>query len=57
MEVIYFLNQVASYLPCFLKLLLSWKCVCTRVETGSGHPGHVFARSSGSDPDSALDHV
>ena len=22
----------------------------TRVETGSGHPGHVLARSSGSDP-------
>ena len=37
-----------------------------RVETGSGHPGHIFAGSSGSDllykisesdPDSALDHV
>ena len=38
----------------------------TRVETGSGYPGHVLPGSSGSDPaykvswsdpDSALDHV
>ena len=40
--------------------------VCTRVETGSGHPGHVLSGSSRSDPvykisrfdhDSAVDHM
>ena len=28
-----------------------------RVETGSGHPGYVLSKSTGSDSDSALDHV
>ena len=40
----------------------AWMCVCVctslylcfgvhaRVETGSGHPGHIFSGSSGSDP-------
>ena len=41
-------------------------CVCVRVETGLGHPGHILSGSSGSDRvykisgsdlDSALDHV
>ena len=40
--------------------------LCIRVETGSGHPGHILFGSCGSDPvykiswsdlDSALDHV
>ena len=33
-----------------VSVLLLCVCVCVRVETGSGHPGHVFAGSSGSDP-------
>ena len=29
----------------------------TRVETGLGHPGHILSGSSGSDPNSILDHM
>ena len=42
------LTQLDS--PGVVCVCVVYVCVCVSVETGSGHPGHIFSGSSGSDP-------
>ena len=39
-----------THLAVYCTLICACACVCVSIETESGHPGHIFSGSSGSDP-------